>query len=130
MAHFAQLDHNNIVINIIRVNNEDMLDSNGQEQESVGIDYLKMLFGQNTKWVQTSYNSNFRKLYAGINFIYSERYDHFMPPKPYPSWILNEEQGIWNAPVDYPMNGKNYDWDEQQQVWIEVPESQDPIFDN
>lgn len=80
MAHFAQLDENNIVTQVNVVNNSDILDENGNESESVGIEFLKNLLGQNTKWVQTSYNANFRYKYAGIGDYYDEIHQVFIPP--------------------------------------------------
>lgn len=121
MAHFAQLDENNVVIDILKVNNEDMLDANGQEQEYIGVAFLKNLFGQDIKWVQTSYNGNFRKMYAGLGFLYDEEYDQFVPPRPFSNWILNKPLGEWEAPVPYPTDGKEYFWEESMQSWQEVP---------
>lgn len=77
MAHFAQLDENNIVTGVLVVNNEKLIDENGNESEQKGIDFLKDLFGQDTKWVQTSYNGNFRDKYAGIGDLYDEANDIF-----------------------------------------------------
>lgn len=77
MAHFAQLDENNIVTGVLVVNNEKLIDESGNESEQKGIDFLKGLFGQDTKWVQTSYNGNFRDKYAGIGDLYDEANDIF-----------------------------------------------------
>jgi hypothetical protein len=79
MAHFAELDESNKVINIIVVSNEDIKDQNGVESEEVGIDFCKSLFGENTRWIQTSYNANFRGMYAGINCTYDPIDDVFLP---------------------------------------------------
>jgi hypothetical protein len=79
MAHFAELDESNKVINIIVVSNEDIKDQNGVESEEVGIDFCKSLFGENTRWIQTSYNANFRGMYAGINCTYDPINDAFLP---------------------------------------------------
>lgn len=78
MAHFAQLDENNIVTGVLVVNNEKLIDESGNESEQKGIDFLKGLFGQDTKWVQTSYNGNFRGKYAGIGDWYDEENDKFV----------------------------------------------------
>jgi len=78
MAHFAQLDSNNVVTQVIVVSNEELLD-NGVESEAKGIAFCQSLLGENTKWVQTSYNRNFRKNYAGIGYIYDEKLDEFLP---------------------------------------------------
>ena len=80
MAHFAQLDENNIVTQVNVVNNSDILDENGNESEAVGIQFLKNLLGQDTKWVQTSYNANFRNKYAAIGDYYDEVHQVFIPP--------------------------------------------------
>jgi len=93
MAHFAQLDESNNVLQVIVVNNNELLD-NGIESEAKGIEFCQSLFGGN--WVQTSYNNNFRKNYAGIGYFYDESKDAFIPPKPKNgNWILNEETCIW-----------------------------------
>lgn len=121
MAHFAQIDENNVVIQVIVVSNDDILDQNGNESETIGIEFCKNLLGQNTNWVQTSYNSNFRKNYAGIGFKYHQDIDAFVSPKPYPSWILNGEEGEWEAPVPYPNdpNPENvYEWNEDNLEWV------------
>jgi hypothetical protein len=124
MAHFAQLDENNIVQNVIVVSNNDCLDADGNESESLGIEFCKKLLGTNTKWVQTSYNGNFRKNYAGIGYTYDSARDTFIPPKPYKSWILVEETCQWTAPIPYPNDGKMYYWDETVKNWIlESPEN-------
>jgi len=80
MAHFAELDENNIVLQVTVVNNSDILDENGNESEEIGIQFNKNLLGQDTKWVQTSYNSNFRYKYAGIGDFYDEVHQVFIPP--------------------------------------------------
>ena len=118
MAHFAQLDSNNIVTQVIVVANEELL-SKGVELEAKGIVFCKSLFGEDTNWKQTSYNANFRKNYAGIGFTYDPVADHFHAPQPYPSWVLNED-AIWEAPVAYPTDGKVYAWFEPNQEWVEV----------
>ena len=124
MAHFAQIDNNNIVINIIVVHNNELLDQDGNEVEQKGIDFCKSLFGQDTKWIQTSYNSNFRKNYAGIGYTYDESRDAFISPKPFNSWVLNEENCLWKAPILYPTDGKKYTWSEETLTWIEIPNYQ------
>lgn len=118
MAHFAQLDDNNIVTQVIVVNNNELLDGNGIEQESKGITFCQSLLGGN--WKQTSYNSNFRKNYAGIGYTYDVSKDAFIPPKPYNSWLLNEETCNWYPPVSYPDDGAAYSWNEETLSWIEI----------
>ena len=82
MAHFAELDENNLVLRVIVVDNTNVLDESGNESEQVGVSFLHNIFGPETKWVQTSYNGNFRKTYAGIGFTYDPVADEFIPPQP------------------------------------------------
>lgn len=96
MAHFAQLDSNSKVLQVLVVSNDDITDENGQEQEQLGITLLKSILGQDTNWIQTSYNNKFRKRYAGIGYIYNENLDAFIPPKPEGPYVLNEETLEWN----------------------------------
>lgn len=117
MAHFAQLDNNNVVVQVIVVSNNELID-NGQESEAKGIAFCQSLFGGN--WKQTSYNGNIRKNYAGVGYTYDSNRDAFIPPKPFNSWLLNELTCTWQAPVPYPDNSKKYNWDEIQKNWIEV----------
>lgn len=118
MAHFAQLDENNLVLQVIVVNNSDCLDENGNESEAVGVAFCQSLLGGN--WKQTSYNGNMRKNYAGIGYQYDSTRDAFIPPKPYASWVLNEDTCLWDAPVPCPTDGKMYRWDEPTTSWVEV----------
>ena len=118
MAHFAQLDENNVVLQVIVVHNNELLD-NGVESEAKGIAFCQTLF-PGTTWVQTSYNANIRKNYAGIGFTYDAQRDAFIPPQPFSSWVLNETTCQWASPVPYPQDGKQYAWDEMQQNWVEV----------
>lgn len=118
MAHFAKIGLDNIVTEVLVVANQDIMDSNGIEQESIGIDFLKRLTGHDI-WIQTSYNSTFRKHYAGIGYKYDSQRDAFIPPKPYPSWILNEDTCLWESPVTYPIDGKLYIWNEDTLTWVE-----------
>jgi len=106
MAHFAQLDENNVVTQVIG--------------------FCQRLFGGN--WKQTSYNHNFRKRYAGIGYTYNAELDAFVPPKPFASWVLNNEEANWEAPVAMPADAgmgegkKMYTWDEETTSWKEVEE--------
>jgi hypothetical protein len=119
MAHFAQLDENNTVVQVIVVSNNEILD-NGVESEAKGIAFCESLFGGS--WVQTSYSGSFRKRYAGVGFIYDRERDAFLFSKPYQSWILDEVSLEWVAPVplpvDYDITTKPYSWDEAAQVWV------------
>ena len=117
MAHFAQLE-NNIVTKVIVVANQDILDENGQESEQKGIDFCSNLLGGT--WLQTSYNGNIRKNYAGIGYTYDEGRDAFIAPKPFASWLLDETTAQWKAPVDYPTDDKKYTWDENTTSWKEL----------
>jgi len=117
MAYFAKLE-NNIVSQVLSVNNQELL-VDGVESEQAGIDFLKNIFGQDTIWVQTSYNRTFRKNYAGVGFLYDASRDGFIPPKPFDSWVLNEDCN-WYAPVPMPTDGKMYTWDEESLAWKEV----------
>jgi hypothetical protein len=119
MAHFAQLNDQNIVLQVIVIHNNDCLDDMGDESEAKGIEFCNSLIPGN--WIQTSYNARIRKNYAGIGFTYDQQRDAFIAPKPFSSWILNETTCQWEAPVPYPNNEKPYVWDEQSQQWIEVP---------
>lgn len=117
MAHFAQIDKNNIVQQVIVVHNNELLDENGIEQESKGVQFCQSLLGGN--WVQTSYNASFRKNYAGQGYTYDPVRDAFYEPKPYESWILNEETCQWVAPIARPSDGKTYQWDDETVSWVE-----------
>ena len=99
MAHFAKIDENNIVTQVIVVANEDTSDTNGVEVEEIGVAFCKKLLGAETNWKQTSYNNNFRVRYAGISYTYNEELDAFIPPSPFPSWVLVEETADWVSPL-------------------------------
>lgn len=122
MAHFAQINNSGIVLNVVVIANEDILDDNGVESEAVGIEFCKSLFGEATDWVQTSYNGNFRKRFAGVGYKYDKHYDAFIPPRPYLSWVFNTETLDWDPPILYPDDGKIYVWDEYIRNWVEVTE--------
>lgn len=118
MAHFAQLDENNVVTQVIVVHNNELLD-NGVESEARGVAFCQLLFPETT-WKQTSYNAKIRKNYAGGGFTYDAQRDAFIPPQPFASWVLNEETCQWQAPVDMPQDGKIYKWNETTTSWIEA----------
>ena len=123
MASFAKLDNNNIVLRVESVVNEVLKDSNGIEQEQLGINFLRNLYNEpNAIWKQTSYNKNFRKNYAGIGYTYNEDRDAFIPPKHYASWILNEDTCLWEAPVAMPIDDNKYTWNEATVSWDIVEE--------
>ena len=102
MSHFAKLDNNNIVTQVI-VAEQDFINSGA--------------VGDSFRWVQTSYNNNFRKNYAGVGYTYDRIRDAFIPPKPYPSWLLNEDTCLWDAPVAMPDDDQRYTWNEETTTW-------------
>ena len=116
MAHFAQLNEQNIVTQVIVVANEELLED-GIESEEKGVAFCQSLFGGT--WKQTSYNGNIRKNYAGIGDTYDSDRDAFIAPHPYPSWTLVEETCRWVSPVSYPTDGKYYNWNESTLTWVE-----------
>ena len=117
MAHFAQLDENNLVVQVIVVHNNELM-LNGVESEAKGIVFCQTLFGGN--WIQTSYNGTMRKNYAGIGFTYDKSRDAFIAPQPFASWTLNETTCQWESPTPYPTDGKIYSWNEETLSWIEI----------
>jgi hypothetical protein len=119
MAHFAQLNEENLVTQVIVVANQDTADQDGVENEAIGIEFCTNLLGG--KWVQTSYNANIRKNYAGVGYKYDAALDAFIPPQPFASWTLNNETAQWEAPTPYPDDEKRYTWDEETTSWVEVP---------
>ena len=124
MAHYAELDSNNVVKQVIVVSNADTSTAQGEEKESIGIAFCERLLGGT--WVKTSYNGNIRKNYAGIGYTYDKDRDAFIPPKPYASWVLNETTCLWNAPMPYPTDlgtpdvPKMYTWNEETINWVEI----------
>jgi len=123
MAHFAELNAESIVQQVLVVNNSDIDDLPFPESEPIGIAYLQSLFGTETRWAQTSYNGNFRYRYASPGDTFDptpQPYGVFINPKPYPSWVLNTDTYTWQAPVPYPNDGKQYYWDEATLSWVEV----------
>jgi len=135
MASFAKLNLENIVEQVIVVNNNELLD-NGIESEAKGISFCKSLYGKDTNWKQTSYNTRngkhylsdnsglsntqekaFRKNHASKGSTYDENRDAFIPPKPFNSWILNEDTCYWEAPVAKPQDDNQYRWNEQTLSW-------------
>ena len=121
MAHFAKLNSENIVEQILVVSNE------VPTNEQAGVNFLNNLLKTNDTWKQTSYNTvggvhklggtPFRKNYAGVGYKYDESRDAFISPKPYNSWTLNETSCSWEAPTPYPNDGNLYIWDEENLRW-------------
>ena len=132
MARFAKVDKDNIVQTVHVVENKNLLNDQGEEEEVIGINFLIKVHGEEIgfTWIQSSYNTRggvhsdgktpFRKNHAGIGFTYDETRDAFIPPKPYDSWTLNEDTCQWDAPTAYPDDGKIYTWNEDTQAWDEI----------
>jgi hypothetical protein len=117
LAHFARINENNVVTQVIVVDNKDTSDAAGVEKEHIGAAFCERLFGGT--WKQTSYNGNKRKNYAGIGYTYNADIDAFVPPKPFASWLLNNETAQWEAPVPMPEDGR-WAWDEDTTSWVEI----------
>lgn len=120
MAYFAEVDRNNVVLRVLYI--DDVHEHRGEE-------FLSYDLSLGGSWKQTSYNTRggvhilggtpFRKNYAGIGFIYNKELDAFIPPKPYASWVLDQETCLWNAPLPIPNDEKTYEWDEGSSSWVE-----------
>ena len=121
MAHFARIDENGVVQQVVVVDNKDTADAFGVEKEHIGAAHLEKILGGT--WKQTSYNGRMRKNYAGIGYTYRADIDAFVPPKPFPSWLLNA-QAQWEPPVAMPTDGKMYSWDEPTTSWVEIQTAQ------
>lgn len=121
MAHFAQLDENNTVIQVVVVHNNELLDD-GTESEAKGIIFCQSIFGIDTVWKQTSYNCSFRKNFAGVGFKYDALRDAFLETKPYDNWTLNNTTCKWEAPTTYPTDGRRHAWDGYTNSWRDVGE--------
>ena len=117
MAHFAEIDENNLVLRVVVINDSDCLDESDNESETVGINFCKTLFGGN--WVQTSYNHSIRKNYASVGATYRADLDGFVAPCIFSSWVLDETTCKHEAPVAYPSDGKYYRWNETTTSWDE-----------
>ena len=118
MAHFAELDEKNVVLRVVVVVDSECVDSDGMESEQIGQEFCQGLLGG--RWVQTSYNNNIRKQFAGIGFIYDEAADVFVAPQPFPSWVLDENHD-WQPPTPMPAEGRWY-WNEDELEWAEFVE--------
>ena len=111
MSHWAEIDENNIVLRVLVGDNDD---PNGDEGYQWLIDNI------GGSWIKTSFNGNIRKRYAGIGYLYNSELDAFIPPKPFNSWILNEDTCLWDSPIEYPKDGKEYVWNEDILNWQEI----------
>lgn len=124
MAHFARLNADNIVTEVIVVNNDVIRNEPFPESEPIGIDFCRSLFGADTNWAQTSYSASFRYNYAGTGFTFDPTATPdgaFIPPQPYASWVLTPSFQ-WEAPVPYPDDGNMYVWNEETLSWQLVTE--------
>jgi len=124
MAHFARLDENNIVTEVCVVNNS-VITHNGVEYEDAGIAFLTSITGH-ASWRQTCYNGNIRKNYAAPGYTYDPSREAFIPPQPFPSWLLDETTCRWRAPVAYPADGGDYMWNEATVSWDLIAETPTP----
>lgn len=124
MAHFARINKDWIVEEVIVVANDVLLNEQGIECDWLGEQFCQQLFGTHTKWIQTSYNGNKYKNFAGIGYTFDPYRNAFIPPKPYPSWVLEENTCLWEAPIPYPEDGRTYAWDEDSLSWRLIEESQ------
>jgi hypothetical protein len=121
MAYFAKLGTGNIIEQVISINNSVITDANGVEQEQLGVDFINKLYNTRDVWKQTSYNNNIRKNYAGIGYTYDQTRDAFIAPKPFNSWLLNENTCLWESPVTKPIteleDNQYYYWNESIINW-------------
>lgn len=120
MAHFAQINENWVVEQVIVVNNDVIKNELGIECDWLGEQFCQQLYGAHTKWIQTSYNGNKYKNFAGIGYTFDPYRHAFIPPKPFPSWVLNETTCLWDSPIPYPVDGKHYIWNEELLFWVKV----------
>jgi hypothetical protein len=128
MAHFAKINKNSgRVERVIVVSNNDCGGGDFPESEAIGQNFIDSVLKDSGTWKQTSYNNNFRVRYAGVGYTYDEEHDAFIPPKPYPSWVLNETSLLWNPPVPMPNDGKVYEWNESIVNWVEVVMPEEPV---
>ena len=118
MAHFAEIDTDNIVLRVIVVANEDTTDADGNEVDSIGEAFCNDLLGG--AWRRTSYNNNYRTRYAGPGYTFDAGRDAFLTPRPFPSWTLNDSTTDWEPPT--PVPGEGYLWDEDTTSWVEIAE--------
>ena len=134
MAHFCKINKDNLVEDIIVIDNHQLLDEDGEEQEALGLAFIKDVLKFDGQWMQCSYNNNIRGHYPADGYTYDEENDEFIPPQPYPSWTYNFETHNWECPVDYPETppqdqedqGEQFDtgreewtyvWNEEDQSW-------------
>lgn len=119
MAYFAQLDDDNVVLQVIAISDKDAPDPAPDNSESLGQAFISDVLGLPGLWKQTSFNGKFRGRYAGIGFTYDADRDQFIAPQPFPSWTLNDDCE-WQPPIPYPTDGEPYEWNEDSQEWQAV----------
>jgi hypothetical protein len=119
MAHFAKLDETNTVVDVLVVDNNDVGNLPFPESEPVGQDFLAKIF-PGERFVQTSYNANFRKRYAGIGYTYFAEHGGFSPPKAYPYFVFDETECTWIPPIPYPTGGGTYGWSDEAYAWVAI----------
>jgi hypothetical protein len=141
MAYFAKIGTGNIVEKVISINNSIITDSNGIEQEQIGIDFINNLYGTNDIWKKTSYNTRlgkyydminnkhvlsqdqskaFRKNFSGLGMVYNSTIDGFTEPQPFPSWTLNVDTGDYSPPIPKPEDDNIYQWNETDGTWVVI----------
>ena len=119
MAHYAKIGIGNIITKVHVLNNE-VLMKDGEENEQQGLEFLQNLYNNKDLYIQTSYNGTFRKNYAGVGYTYDQTRDAFIPPQPFPSWLLDEDTCQWYTPTPMPDDDKLYKWDEDTISWEEI----------
>ena len=117
MAHFAKLGIGNKVLTV------EVVDDSIATTEQAGVDFLNNLYKTNDVWKQTYADKSLRKNFASINYKYNSTLDAFIPPRPFESWLLNETTCLWKAPIAYPNDGQDYDWNDQTQQWDLIDKS-------
>jgi len=132
MAHFAEIDNDNVVLRVIVVNNDVLIDGNGQESEELGIEFCRSLYGAETRWVQSSYNGGFRGMHAEVGGKYEPDIDKFTPKRPdqNPSFVLDLDKLQWVPPKPEPTDGYGYLWSEEYLMWIRFTSKPKPDYDN
>lgn len=118
MAHFCELDRNNLILQTVVINNAVVDNLNFPESEKPGIEFCQSLYGSSTVWLQTSINGSFRRCYGAPGYSYMPQYDIFIEPKPYPSWIFDPVTKNWVPPIAMPTDGNAYYWNENYHSWV------------
>lgn len=126
MAHFCELDRDNLILQTIVINNDVIDHLAYPESEKPGIEFCQETYGESTIWLQTSINGSFRRCYGQPGYSYMPQYDLFIEPKPDPAWVFDPVTKNWIPPLPYPEDGANYRWNDNYHVWEEIPAG-DPI---